>query len=446
MLALTGTRDADSSPRSTHQLLDLEGAFGPIAKGSLEVTADNAEWTIGAAIQHATAPRPGPVHLAISSDAVRAPIAADAGGTPPAPSEPEPAWAAEPTAPPGDDTVARARELLAGSRRPAVLVGRGVLDPSRAPKALELVHAIGGPVAAAPKAKGVVPEDDPLYCGNLEGAGDELVVEFLRAADLVVCLGVDSVEFAKPWRLDVPIVHVDDVASDGYYETAVELTGDVGAAIDALGDGMGSRREPDWRPDGIAQVRQAVMDFLAGTSGGLRPLDVASAVREALPRDAITTIDVGAHKLLLCQAWPAYAPRTFFVANGLSPMGYAVPVAAASRLVSPETPVVAFVGDGGLAMYLGELETVVRFGLDLLIVVFADESLELIRVAQAKAGLPEVGTSFRNPDWSALGRAFGIEVHEVDTLDRLGATVDRAVKATGVRLLVAHIDRGAYRL
>jgi acetolactate synthase-1/2/3 large subunit len=288
-----------------------------------------------------------------------------------------------------------------------------------------------------------VPEDDPLYAGNHEGAGDDLVVALLQQADVLVCLGVDSIEFAKPWRLDVPIVHVDDLAGDGYYDPAVEVTGDVQRSMRALLDLP--TRDP-WAIDAIAAVRRDVSAYVEGTAAGLRPNAVAAAVRAALPRDAITTIDVGAHKILLCQAWPAYAPRTFFIANGLSPMGYSVSVGTAIAVLEPGPPVVSFVGDGGLAMYLGELETVVRLGADLLIVVFADESLELIRLAQARAGVSEVGTTFANPDWQALGRAFGIPVHEVEAPADLERAVSTAVAGRGPRLLVAHLDRGAYRL
>jgi acetolactate synthase-1/2/3 large subunit len=357
--------------------------------------------------------------------------------------------------------AARAAELLARARRPAVIVGLGVLDPLRAPAALRLVRALDAPAFATPKAKGVVPEDDPLFAGVLEAAGHEQLVAFLRQADLLVCLGVDSVEFARPWRLDAPVIHVDDFPADGYYRPEVELVGDVPAALGALEAALAAdstrRSMAPWTHQEIADHRHALQAYLDSRENGLRSVDVVGALRAALPRSAIATVDVGAHKVLLGQAWTSFAPRTYFVANGLSSMGYAVPVAAAIRLAQAErsegpaptvaaSPVVAFVGDGGLSMYLGELETLVRLGIDLLVVVFADESLELIRLSQVAAGLPEVGTTFTNPDWQALGRAFGIPVHEVERVADVPSTVARALGAGGARLLVAHIARGSYRL
>jgi acetolactate synthase-1/2/3 large subunit len=456
LIALTATRGPDGAPRSTHQLLDLSALFEPISKASSTLTAENATETVAWAVALAGAPRPGPVHLAVSSEvAVASPIGAPtAGASAQPPDEGRPAAAGEFAA-----LATRAADLLSAARRPAVIVGLGVVDQGRAPAALEFIRALGAPAATTPKAKGVVPEDDPLFAGVLEGAGHEQVVAFLHEADLIVCLGIDSVEFARPWRLAAPIIHVDDFPSDGYYQPEVELIGDVPAAMAALEAavraGSGRRTAAGWTHKQIADQRHALQEYLHSGGGGLRSVDVVDALRSALPRSSIATVDVGAHKVLLGQTWTSFAPRTYFVANGLSSMGYAVPVAAAIRLAqadapdspaAPDAPVMAFVGDGGLSMYLGELETLVRLGIALLVVVFADESLELIRLSQVAAGLPEVGTTFTNPDWQALGRAFGIPVLELESVGDVPATVARAVGAQGVRLLVAHIARGSYRL
>jgi acetolactate synthase-1/2/3 large subunit len=466
MIAVTATRGPDGAPRSTHQLLDLNAMFAPISKASITLTAENATESIASAVALADQPRPGPVHLAVSSEvAGAAPIDSREGVARALTPDDRNAAAANLAG-----LAGRAADLLARARRPAVIVGLGVLDPLRAPSALRLVRALGAPAVATPKAKGIVPEDDPLFGGVLEGAGHERVVDFLRQADLLLCLGVDSVEFARPWRLDAPIIHIDDLpsndgivgngfAGDGYYQPEVEVAGDVPGALEALEAAMEARSSGTsgggWTHKEIADHRQALQTYLHSGGGGLQSVDAVEALRAALPRSAIATVDVGAHKVLLGQSWASFAPRTYFVANGLSSMGYAVPVAAAIRLAQngapdsaagPDAPVVAFVGDGGLSMYLGELETLVRLEVDLLVVVFADESLELIRLSQVAAGLPEVGTTFTNPDWQALGRAFGIPVHELESVADVPAAVTRAVGARGVRMLVVHIARGSYRL
>src|SRR5262249_15753281 len=148
--------------------------------------------------------------------------------------------------------------------------------------------------------------------------------------------------------------------------------------------------------------------FIHTDGAPLQSWQVVEAVRQLMPRNAIAACDVGAHKMLVGQAWRAYEPLTFFMANGLSSMGYSIPVATAARLVAPDRPAVSFVGDGGLGMYLGELETVARLGIDLLVVTFVDGTLELIRRSQTRRRVAYVGTSFGALDVDALGRAFGI--------------------------------------
>jgi acetolactate synthase-1/2/3 large subunit len=127
-------------------------------------------------------------------------------------------------------------------------------------------------------------------------------------------------------------------------------------------------------------------------------------------------------------------------------MGYSIPVAAAARLVYPDRPIVAFVGDGGLGMYLGDLETLVRAKIDLLIVIFVDGSLELIRRAQLRRDVPTNGVFFTNPDYPALGRAMGFRAVEVSSRHEFQRALPSLINSTGVRLVAAHIDGESYRL
>jgi acetolactate synthase-1/2/3 large subunit len=133
------------------------------------------------------------------------------------------------------------------------------------------------------------------------------------------------------------------------------------------------------------------------------------------------------------------------MANGLSSMGYSVPLAAAARVIEPNRMAVSFVGDGGLGMYLGELETLARLRLDLIVVVFVDGTLELIRRAQVRRQVPFAGTSFANPDFELLGRAFGITTYQAGSVAELDAALPKIMSSPGVRLLAAQIDGDDYR-
>jgi acetolactate synthase-1/2/3 large subunit len=433
VVALTGALSTAAPAGTSHQLLDLNALYAPVTKLSREVTAKNAHEAIRTAIRAAQEPRRGSVHLSIPSD-----VAGSTAGGPGRDPTPR-----NPTAAPDTAALARARSILGAASRPAIIVGLGAVQAGAAGAVRSIAHALNAPVATLPKAKGAFSEDDPLYVGALEMAGDDLVVEFLSAADALVLVGVDPVEFDKPWRLSAPVLYIDEVPNiDGYYPAEVELVGDISAVLTALGEGA---RRSGWDGRATQQQRVRVRAHIRTDGARLQPRDVVDAVRAALPRSAIATSDVGAHKMLVGQAWTSFEPRSFFMANGLSSMGYSIPVAATARLIHPDRPVVAFVGDGGLAMYLGELETLVRADLDLLIVAFADRSLELIRRAQLRREVPVDGVSFSNPDFPSLGRAFGIQSVEVASAQELGRELPRLLGGRGVKLLAAAIDGDDYR-
>ena len=429
VIALTADIAASAPSGTTHQVLPLHELYRPVVKRSLAVTAKTAPAEIASLMACSIAPRPGPVHLSLASDVAEMQTPTDGRLA-----------ALDPTADSGPIDVAGASEMISAAGRPAILAGLGAVQAGARPALLALARRLGAPVAVLPKAKGAVPEDEPLFLGVLEMAGQELVVEALRQADLVIAVGLDPVEMDLRWPFTVPVIHLDWLSNEAqYYPVELELRGNPAALIDhLLSEDLG--RSHRWAEPEIARSRAELTAYVRPGAGGLQPWQVIDAVRQALPRDAIATCDVGAHKILVGQAWTAYQPRTFFMANGLSSMGYALPTAAAACLTRPDADVVAFVGDGGFGMYLGDLETLVRIGSRILIIVFADSTLELIRRSQERRGLPESGTSFNNPDFIELGRAFGIPAAQVDSLVDLDKALERLVTAPGVRLIAAHID------
>ena len=133
-----------------------------------------------------------------------------------------------------------------------------------------------------------------------------------------------------------------------------------------------------------SQARYRVGVDVGGTFTDFVLVDEA---REVLPRDTIATCDAGASRLLVVQKWLSFGPREFLASNGLGSMGYAVPGALAARLAWPDRPAVAFAGDGGLLMAVAELQTSVRENLPIIVVVFDDEEIGLIRVKQEIKGI-----------------------------------------------------------
>jgi acetolactate synthase I/II/III large subunit len=272
------------------------------------------------------------------------------------------------------------------------------------------------------------------------------VWNFLSSADLLLTVGFDAVELIKPWSLTAPAIHIDAVPNtDQIVPAELELVGDIGAWCDGLADALGGI-EPRWREADIAAHRtQLRAHYLEGRVGGaLNPSDVVDAVRIASVRDAIVSTDVGSHKLLVGQGWTAHAPRTVLMSNGLSSMGFGLPAAMAAKLLHPAREVVAFTGDGGLAMVQGELRVAASLGLALTVVVFCDDSLNRIELKQAKRGYPAWGTRIEATDIERLAQSMGCDGVAVDTATALETALKQPRSERRPLVIGARIDPAQY--
>jgi acetolactate synthase I/II/III large subunit len=440
MLAVSGQIETKREQVFTHQVLDHNLIFSPVSKWACRVTADSVASIMRRALRIAMAERPGPVHITAPADMVGAEAIDDAVALPPLKSVPAAlqVFAA-------DAASADVPTRLRAARRPAVLAGIAAQRTDAHDALARLAENVGIPVVVSPMAKGVFAEDHHYYAGTLDMACNESVWEFLRGCDLLLAVGFDAVELIKPWQLAVPTVHIDATPNtDQIYPADAELVGDIPTTLDAIS--VAWRGEPKWEAATVRRHREALRaGYYAGrVAGKLNPTDVVDLVREAASRDTIATTDVGSHKLLVGQGWTAFAPRSVLMTNGLSSMGYSLPAAIAAKLVHPERPVVCFMGDGGLAMVQGELSVAASLGLDLLVIVFCDNSLNRIEIKQKNRHYPSWGTLIDTVELEPLARAMGCEGVMVDSAAGLSRALAGARPKDRPLLIGARIDPAQY--
>lgn len=408
LLVISAQLPTELSPILPHQRVDLEDLFRPITKWSHTLTGVNTAAIVQRALDLTTEGRPGPVYLSLPSDVARQ--EERSATLPPGQIATQaPLPLAGRKAPPAD--LARAAQMISQAKRPLAMVGIG-LDPMQVqPALLRWLEATGIPVAVTPKAKGLVPEDHPLFVATSTGmAGDTLFVEFLRETDLMIGIGFDPVEAIRTFYTERPFLSIAQYSlADRQFAPALELVGDVGATLQAILPEV--RIQHTWRREDLAAFRRRLLSFLTPSVDrsdlGLSPARVFGRLRTLAPRDTILSVDTGAHKLLLGQIWPSYHPRTYLVSHGLSTMGYALPAAMAAKLEYPGRPAVAVMGDGGLAMVLADLETATRLRLPVVVVVLSDRSLYLIRMHQERKGFPADGVDFGPIDFAGIASGFG---------------------------------------
>ncbi len=397
MIALSGQIERRREQTFTHQVLDHNRLFSPVSKWTTHVAPDTVGGVMRRALRTAVAERPGPVHITTHADVVGAEAKDDAVLLPPLKAM---AFGAD----------AGVAQRVRSAKKPVILAGIAAQRAGAHAALARLAEVAGIPVVVAPMAKGVLAEDHPYYAGTLDMACNALMWDFLKGCDLLLAAGFDAVELIKPWTLSVPTVHIDAVPNtDQVYSADTELVGDVAAIL--AGIAAAWKGEPRWKPAVVKRHRERLRAaYYAGrVKGKLNPTDVIDAVREALPRQAIATSDVGSHKLLVGQGWSAYEPRSVLMSNGLSSMGYSLPAAIVAQLLNPGRPVVCFVGDGGLAMVQGELRLAASLGLALLVIVFCDGSLNRIEIKQANRKYPSWGTLLEPTDIERLAQSMGCE-------------------------------------
>ncbi|MCE2466753.1 MAG: thiamine pyrophosphate-binding protein [Caldilineaceae bacterium] len=424
-----------SGPMHTHQVLDQEHLMAPMVKAHIKVAPDNIH-AVRDVCSLATEGRPGPVYVQISNEVAGWPAAGGGTDPEPRPARPEP----------DIDGVEKALALMARACRPVVVAGLGARDASLRTSVQAVAGSLQAPIVATPKAKGIVPDSHPLAAGVIGLTRTDPVYELLEQADLVIAVGFDVVELVLPWEFDGALVWVAEWPNvDPPLPADVELTGDVAGHL----GGLAQAAEPatGWIDTDFHAFRRdrTVPAPKAAAEGRVSPQAVMRSLRRYSDPDAIMTVDVGSHKIHFALDWPTHDVSGFLLSNGLSCMGFGLAGAIGAATLDPGRQVLCVIGDGGLSMCVGELGLLRELGVNVKVVVMQDEALDLIRVAQLRAGSPVQGTEYGvSVDHARLAAAFGITGRRVTDDTSLDDAVRTACAQTGPYLVEVMLDPVSY--
>jgi acetolactate synthase-1/2/3 large subunit len=431
LIVLTDCVPDDQRSTMQHQNVAHDRMFAAVAKCTLRATSDSVARVISEALAIATAGQPGPVHVDVPHD-VTGLRAVDSS---------------VPNLRAAQTTRARpspaAEDLLRRARHPVFLVGLAARTAATASAVRSMTASHRIPALVTYKAKGVVPDTDAWWVGMLTNGALERPV--LDRADLFIAVGCDPVEFLpRPWTLPQPVVAVNSwPIRQEQVPIVEELVGDVPATLGALAGVL--RRPSDWNASEItalvAPQRKAMRP--SSDTGGLLPHEAIDMVAEFYD-GARATVDAGAHMFPVMALWRAHEPSGVLISNGLSTMGFALPAAIGAALLDRSRPVVAFTGDGGLLMCLGELQTAAREEAPIRIIVLDDRALSLIQIKQLQRGYAPEGTALGPVDWRAVGTGLGVVAHHVDTATALRAALAETAHHPGPVLIAATVSPSVY--
>lgn len=337
------------------------------------------------------------------------------------------------------------------SLRPLVIIGGGSALAGTTQSIQRWCEAEGIPYVASWGALPHVKRDAPLYRGALGVYGSPRANWSVQAADAILALGsrldnrqrTGNPQSFAPFA-DVLVLDVDEEELRKFSRHSNYTTIQADLSLWPVVSAPLNRRTEweEWRSllDTADSLQLDGTDVSVGL-GELNPYEVVRQLQSIMPEESIVAADCGAN---LCWVYQSFLPddSVLFTAAGNSPMGYSLPAAIGAKLVRPDSPVWCFIGDGGLQMNIQELQTVVHYGLDLVIVVLNNRGYGIIKQFQDayfESRYEATGRGYSAPDFEKIARAYGIEYLRVDSLD----DIKEPLIATGPIILDVMLPEGA---
>jgi acetolactate synthase I/II/III large subunit len=436
ILMITGQKPIKHSKQGQFQIIDVVDMMRPITKYTHQIVGgENIPSRIREAFRLASEEKPGATHLELPED-----IAAEETSSVPL----EASLVRRPIV--EHKAVAKAVDLLQAAKHPLLVIGAGSNRKLTARQLEAFVEKEGIPFITTQMGKGVIDERHPLCLGNAALSANDFLHRAIEAADVIINVGHDVVEkppfFMKPGGRQVIHVNFFSAAVDPVYFPQVELVGDIANSIWQLTE----RLEPQaqWDFDWFSTTRAAMEAHVAEGHDDPRfpvyPQRIVADVRKVMPDDGIIALDNGVYKIWFARNYRAHAPNTVLLDNALATMGAGLPSAMAAKIVFPERKVVAICGDGGFMMNSQELETAVRLGLDLVVLILNDSGYGMIKWKQANMGFENFGLDFINPCFVKYADSYGARGHRLDATDQLVPLLEECQREGGVHLIDIPVD------
>ncbi len=437
LVAVTGNVATPLIGKDSFQEVDITGITMPVTKHNYIVkdTARLAD-TLRQAFLLARSGRPGPVLVDIPKDVQAGSCEFERKEAPACP---------EIRLPP-QKAFDEAAGLIAGSRRPFIYIGGGVVSSGASEALAQLAEEIDAPIGSSMMGLSAVPWDHPRFLGMTGMHGLYAASKALSLSDLLIAVGTRFSDRAtgnkKLYVSGRKVLHIDiDPAEIGKNIPAyASLVGDVKAVLQRLlGMGVG-RARPDWHQE-VEAIRGEPDSHLSMDMSRLNPQMVIEEVR-GRAGGAFVATDVGQHQMWVAQYYRFSRPRTFITSGGLGTMGFGMGAAIGACVGSGEKKTVLFTSDGSFHMNMNELVTAVSYRLPLVVVVLNNAALGMVRQWQAlfyQCRYSSTSTG-RVTDFVRLAEAFGAAGLRVAGMQELGPALDEAFRREGPVLVEVAID------
>lgn len=440
LVAITGNVSTNLIGRDSFQEVDITGVTLPVTKHNFFVNSiDELAQTIHKAFEIAKSGRPGPVLIDVPKDVQQ-------GIT-----DYEPLGYSEkmPEKTVNEKQMAAAVEMINESQRPYIYIGGGSLGAEVSDEIMRLAEKIDAPIGCTLMGLSAVATDHPRYLG-MEGMHGHYASSMAQnECDLIIAIGCRFSDRAtgnvKKYARQAKILHLDIDAAELNKNVAVTLglAGDIHDAVQRLLDAVNLQTHPSWHQR-IADLKQAELNQQEQLANPHKLTPQALIHEVARYCDASTPIatDVGQHQMWVAQSFPFQQPRTFVSSGGLGTMGFGLGAAIGAAFGSGKRTIL-FTGDGSFGMNLGELATLKATGAPVVVVIFNNKVLGMVRQWQTLfygAHYSNTNLEDRESDFAKIAEAFGVPGFHIDTLEEMPEVIAKSMAKSGPVVIDVKID------
>ena len=438
---ITGNVPQSLMGTDSFQEADISGMTMPVTKHNYLVTrVDKLADIVREAFYIASSGRPGPVLIDIPKDVQIAET------------EYEPASGAQlipklsmkhPTAqlrPEGEalerykvkaaPRLEQAAKLIAEAQKPLIYCGGGVILSGAESELLAFADRVDAPVVSTLMGLGAVPADNPRMLGMLGMHGTHAANIAMQRCDLLIAVGVRfsdrALGNAETFAAQAKVLHIDiDRAEiNKNVSTTLHITGDARIVLELLLARVSPKSHEQW----MRQARSMMEEYLSDEL--FEPRKILRQMAAIAPEMTVAT-DVGQHQMWTAQHFPFLRPRQLITSGGLGTMGFGLGAAMGAAASDPEgRPVALVTGDGSFRMNLTELSTIGYYGIPVIIVIFNNGTLGMVRQWQTLffGHRYSQTTLDRGPDFMKLADAYGLSGTRVNTVEAFTAAFRKAVE------------------
>ncbi|QKJ24593.1 acetolactate synthase large subunit [Poseidonibacter lekithochrous] len=438
MLMITGQKPIKKSKQGRFQIIDIVNMMKPMTKYSKQVVnGNNIPSMVREAFKIATTERPGAALIELPED-----IAAEECDFNIYPVQSFKYPKAD------QEAILEAVKMIEKAKRPLLLVGAGA-NRTRIGNALtNFVNESGIPFFSTQMGKGVIDENHKLCLSTAALSKDDFIHCAIDRADLIINVGHDVIEkppfFMENDENAKKVIHVNFFPSevDDTYFPQLDVVGDIASNVDNLRRAISTQEhwEFDYYKRMTEEIKTHLQKYFGDTRFPILPQKAVRTIRTLLDDEDIVTLDNGVYKIWFARNYRCAKPNTLLLDNALATMGAGLPSGMAAKMVNPDKKVVSVCGDGGFMMNSQELETSVRLGLDLTVIILNDNAYGMIKWKQTGMGFDTYGLDLGNPDFVKYAESYGASGHRPTSCEEFEETLEKCVNGKGVHVIDLAVD------